>query len=122
MLGPDLEIGLTLQKMYSTDCEGGALKRADRLRPAQQQHSRVTSERSRSLPRHYQQSRLTSASSNLDLSAATYDYRNDTLYATKAVAVILSEPFVHSASQALAALHKYTCKSDYELQVRLKSN
>ena len=46
-----------MQKMYSTDCEGGTLKRADRLRPAQQQHAKVTSERSRSLPRHYQQSR-----------------------------------------------------------------
>ena len=107
--------------MYSTDCEGGTLKRADRLRPAQQQHAKITSERSRSLPRHYQQSRLTSASSNLDLSSATYDHRNDTLYATKAVAVILSEPFVHSASQVLAALHKYACKSDYDLQVRLTS-
>ena len=106
--------------MYSTDCEGGTLKRADRLRPAQQQHAKVTSERSRSLPRHYQQSRedismlfahanlrffklpheqystkfgiksysmnvkrllflpsgLTSASSNLDLSSATYNYRD----------------------------------------------
>ena len=102
--------------MYSTDCEGGTLKRADRLRPAQQQHAKITSERSRSLPRHYQQSRLTSASSNLDLSSATYDHRNDTLYATKAVAVILSEPFVHSASQVLAAMHKYACKGDYDMQ------
>ena len=43
-------------------------------------------------------------------------YRNDTLYATKAIAVILSEPFVHSASQVLAAMHKYACKGDFELQ------
>jgi hypothetical protein len=108
----------TLQKMYSTEAEGGTLKRgADRLRPRSAAQAKVTSERSRSLPRHYQQSRLSSASSNLDLSAATYDYRNDTLYATKGVALMVSEPLVHAATKVLMAMHKYIGKSDFDLQV-----
>jgi hypothetical protein len=35
----------------------------------------------------------------LDLSGASYDYRRDTLYATKSVAVILSDSLVSMASQ-----------------------
>ncbi len=106
----------TLQKMYSTEAaEGGTLKRADRLRPRSAAQAKVTSERSRSLPRHYQQSRLTSASSNLDLSAATYDYRNDTLYATKGVAVLLSEPLAHAATAVLTAMHKYVGNEEFDL-------
>ncbi len=47
----------TLQKMYSTEAEGGTLKRTDRLRPRSAKASQggASSERSRSLPRHYQQ-------------------------------------------------------------------
>ena len=48
----------TLQKMYSTEAEGGGtLKRADRLRPrsAKGSSGSTSSDRSRSLPRHYQQ-------------------------------------------------------------------
>ncbi len=49
----------TLQKMYSTEAaEGGTLKRTDRLRPRSAKDRAGASERSRSLPRHYQQVRL----------------------------------------------------------------
>ena len=74
--------------MYSTESECGTLKRTDRLRPRTSQANKMTSERSRSLPRHYQQARL--STSTLDLSSATYDYRVDTLYVMKGVALILS--------------------------------
>ena len=75
----------------------------------------MTSERSRSLPRHYQQSKL--STSTLDLSSATYDYRKDTLYVTKAVAVVLAEKLVRTASKVLLAMHKYISRADFDIQV-----
>ena len=122
----------TLQKMYSTETEGngggnggasgssqgsGTLRRSDRLlRPRSSGSSRTSSERSRSLPRHYQQSRLLSTST-LDLSGANYDYTRDTLYATKAVALVCAEPLVQAATTVLSAMHKYIGKSDFDLKV-----
>lgn len=102
----------TLQKMYSTEAEGGTLKRTDRVRP---RSARAPSERSRSLPRHYQQSRL--STSTLDLSSATYDYRKNTLYVTKAIAVLCAEPLVNIAQQILTSMQKYIQKSDFDIQV-----
>ena len=56
-------------------------------------------------------------SSTLDLSGASYDYRRDTLYATKSIAVILSDTLVTMASQVLVAMQKYINKSDFDVQV-----
>eukprot|EP00095_Tigriopus_kingsejongensis_P007193 maker-scaffold192_size271026-snap-gene-0.15 protein:Tk07193 transcript:maker-scaffold192_size271026-snap-gene-0.15-mRNA-1 annotation:"denn domain-containing protein 5b" len=102
----------TLQKMYSTEAEGGTLKRTDRMRP---RSAKAPSERSRSLPRHYQQSRL--STSTLDLSSATYDYRKNTLHVTKAIALMCAEPLVEIAHQILVSMQKYICKSDFNIQV-----
>ena len=78
--------------------------------------ARVSSERSRSLPRHYTgQYRL--SSSTLDLSSAYYDYQKDILYVTKSVAFVLSEPLVSTAEHILLAIHKYINKSDFDIQV-----
>ena len=78
--------------------------------------ARVSSERSRSLPRHYTgQYRL--SSSTLDLSSAYYDYQKDILYVTKSVAFVLSEPLVSTAKHILLAIHKYINKSDFDIQV-----
>ena len=104
--------------MYSTESECGTLKRTDRLRPRTATASsgnKMTSERSRSLPRHYQQARL--STSTLDLSSATYDYRVDTLYVMKGVALICTEPLVSLTGQILKGMHKYIGKSDYDIQV-----
>ncbi len=62
------------------------------------------------------QSKLLS-SSTVDLSCATYDYRKDTLYATKGVALLCGEPMVHAAWQVLTAMHAYICRTDFDLQV-----
>lgn len=75
----------------------------------------MTSERSRSLPRHYQQSKL--STSTLDLSSASYDYRKDTLYVTKGISVICSQPLVHVASQILLAMNNYVGRSNFDIQV-----
>ena len=53
-------------------------------------------ERSRSLPRHYQQSRL--SSSTLDLSEASYDYRKSVLYVTKVSLTIFLTSTMHQFS------------------------
>ena len=98
--------------MYSTEAEGGTLKRTDHLRPPRS--AKVTSERSRSLPRHYQQSRL--SASSLDLSSATYDYRKDSLYVTKAIAFLVEEPLVHVSSDVLLAMQNYICQNDFDVQ------
>lgn len=110
--------------MYSTESEGGTLRRSDRLRSrlsassaSSSGQNRSSNERSRSLPRHYQQSRLLSTST-LDLSSASYDYRQDTLYVTKGVAFICAEPIVQVAQQVLMTMYKYICKSDYDIQVK----
>ena len=72
-------------------------------------------ERSRSLPRHYQQSRL--SSSTLDLSEASYDYRKSVLYVTKAIALILNQPLVFAAEKVLTTMQKYVSKNDYDLSI-----
>lgn len=79
--------------------------------------ARVSSERSRSLPRHSTgQYRL--SGSTLDLSSAYYDYQKDILYVTKSVALVLSEPLVSTAEHILMAIYKYINKSDFDAQVR----
>ena len=79
--------------------------------------ARVSTERSRSLPRHNTgQFRL--SSSTLDLSSAYYDYQKDVLYVTKSVALVLSEPLVSSAEHVLMAIYKYINKSDFDVPVR----
>ena len=117
----------TLQKMYRTENAGRSRGGADkdnvgsgsgdtmgrnRERP---RSARLNTERSRSLPRHYQQARL--SSSTLDLSSATYDYDKDTLYVSKSVSLILSEPLVSTAGHILVTMHKYVNKSDFDIQV-----
>ena len=109
----------TLQKMYTTEVEvvGGAssIRRTrNELRPRSAKTS-TTTERSRSLPRHYQQSRL--SSSTLDLSEASYDYRKSVLYVTKAIALILNEPLVFAAEKVLTTMQKYVNKNDYDLNI-----
>ncbi len=114
----------TLQKMYTTEVEvvGGASS----IRRTRNEHSRPRSanksgsgadrnERSRSLPRHYQQSRL--SSSTLDLSDASYDFRKSVLYVTKAIALILNEPLVYAAEKVLSTMQKYVCKHDFDINV-----
>ncbi len=54
----------------------------------------------------------------MDLSSATYDYRKDTLYATKGLALLCGEPMVSAASQVLLAMHAYIGRSDCDLHVR----
>lgn len=110
----------TLQKMYTTEVEvvGGAssIRRNSRMQDKRPRSAQKPSnERSRSLPRHYQQSRL--SSSTLDLSDASYDYRKSVLYVTKAIALVLSEPLVFAAEKVLTSMQKYICKNDYDLQV-----
>ena len=61
------------------------------------------------------------SSSTVDLSSATYDYRKDTLYATKGVALLCGEPLVNSATQVLLAMHSYIGKSDCDLQARRRA-
>ena len=78
--------------------------------------ARVSNERSRSLPRHYT-GKYKLSSSTLDLSSAYYDYQKDTLYVTKSVAMVLSEPIVSAAESILMAIHKYINKSDFDVQV-----
>ena len=56
--------------------------------------------------------------SSLDLSAASYDVDTDTLYVTKSVSLVLSEPLVSTAEQVLVAMHKYIQKSDFDVQVK----
>ena len=77
--------------------------------------ARVASERSRSLPRHYNQ-RFRS-SSTVDLSSASYDCNKDTLYVTKSIALICSRPLVYITNQVLNSMYKYINKSDYDLSV-----
>ena len=67
------------------------------------------------MPRHYQQSRL--SSSTFDLSEASYDYRKSVLYVTKAIALIINEPLVFAAEKVLLTMQKYVCKNDFDLQV-----
>ncbi len=57
------------------------------------------------------------SSSTVDLSAATYDYRKDTLYATKGVAVVCGEALVHAATAVLTAMHQYVCRTDCDINV-----
>ncbi len=78
----------------------------------------------RSLPRHYhhQQGLTRLSSSTLDLSSASYDYRKDTLYASKAVALVCSEPLVDAATKVLKSLYRYSAKSDFDLQVRMQAS
>ena len=57
------------------------------------------------------------SASTLDLSSATYDYRKDTLYTTKAIAFILTEPLVEIAGQILTSMQKYVCRDDFDVQV-----
>ena len=78
--------------------------------------ARVSNERSRSLPRHYT-GKYKLSSSTLDLSSAYYDHQKDTLYVTKSVAMVLSEPIVSTAENILMAIHKYINKSDFDIQV-----
>jgi hypothetical protein len=52
------------------------------------------------------------------LSCASYDYRRDTLYATKSIALILSDSLVSMATQVSLAIHKYINKSDFDVQVQ----
>ena len=101
--------------MYSTDSESGTvgtIKKCDRIRPSSA--TRPNSERSRSLPRHYT-TRL--SGSSIDLSGAKYDYRKDTLYVTKSISIICSQPFVNTSSQVLQSILKYVSRPDYDLQV-----
>ena len=79
--------------------------------------ARVSSERSRSLPRHYSGQLSRFSNSTLDLSSACYDYQKDILYVTKSVGLVLSEPLVTSAEHVLMAMHKYINKSDFDVQV-----
>ena len=78
--------------------------------------ARVSNERSRSLPRHYT-GKYKLSSSTLDLSSAYYDHQKDTLYVTKSVAMVLSEPIVSTAENILMAIHKYINRSDFDVQV-----
>jgi hypothetical protein len=109
----------TLQKMFTTEVEvaggGGASSIRRTPRNERPRSANKPSERSRSLPRHYQQSRL--SNSTLDLSEASYDYRKSVLYVTKSIAVILSEPLVFAAEKVLTTMQKYVCKNDYDLSV-----
>jgi hypothetical protein len=121
--------------MYSTESEvaGAGANRQQRttersLRPRSAGTAKSSSERSRSLPRHYQQVRMTAAtsssifSSNVDLSAATYDYRKNSLFVTKAVALICSEAMVSVATQVLESMLNYVKKSSqYDVQVSYKN-
>jgi len=105
----------TLQKMYTTDAESGTvgtIKKSGGIRPSSV--TRPSSERSRSLPRHYT-TRL--SGSSLDLSEAKYDFRKDTLYVTKSLSIICSQPYVKTSSQVLHSIYKYICRPDYDLQV-----
>ena len=68
------------------------------------------------MPRHYT-GKYKLSSSTLDLSSAYYDYQKDTLYVTKSVAMVLSEPIVSAAENILMAIHKYINKSDFDIQV-----
>jgi hypothetical protein len=68
----------------------------------------------RSLPRHYT-TRL--SGSNLDLSEAKYDYRKDTLYVSKSISIICSQPFVNTSTQVLHSIHKYVSRNDYDIHV-----
>ena len=85
--------------------------------------------RSRSLPRHYT-TRL--SGSSLDLSGAKYDFRKDTLYVSKSISVICSQPYVRTSSQVslifpgqgdirvlqvLHSIHKYVSRADYDIHV-----
>lgn len=84
----------------------------------------MSSERSRSLPRHYQHTRL-STGSTIDLSPLPpsssssyyYDCSKDTLYVTKAVALILNEALISVAEKILVSMHKYINKSDFSVKV-----
>lgn len=105
----------TLQKMYTTDAESGTvgtIKKTDRIRPSSA--TRPNNERSRSLPRHYT-TRL--SGSSLDLSGARYDFRKDTLYVSKSISIICSQPFVNTSSQVLHSIHKFINKHDYDIHV-----
>merc|ERR1719320_484885 len=102
----------TLQKMYSTEAECGTIKKSDRIRPSSA--TRPNNVRSRSLPRHYT-TRL--SGSSLDLSGAKYDFRKDTLYVTKSLSIICSQPYVKTSSQVLHSIYKYIFRQDYDIQV-----
>ncbi len=115
----------SLQKMYTAESEvtkgsvnSSSIKRRsnnDKFSERPRSANKSSNERSRSLPRHYQQARL--SSSTLDLSEATYDYRNSVLYVTKAIAILVAEPLVAAASRVLTTMQKYVCKTDYDLNV-----
>lgn len=109
----------SLQKMYTIEVEsvGGAssIRRARNEQRPRSAKTGGTTERSRSLPRHYQQSRL--SNSTLDLSEASYDYRKSVLYVTKAIALILNEPLVFAAEKVLTTMQKYVKKNDYDLNI-----
>jgi len=105
----------TLQKMHTTAAESGTvgtIKKSDMRRPSSA--TRPASERSRSLPGHYT-TRL--SGSSLDLSEARYDFRKDSLYVTKSISVICSQPFVNTSTQVLHSIHKYINKHDYDIHV-----
>jgi len=102
----------TLQKMYSTEAECGTLKKSDRIRPSSA--TRPNNVRSRSLPRHYS-TRL--SGSSLDLSSAKYDFRKDTLYVTKSISIICSQPFVTTSTQVLNSICKFISRNDYDIHI-----
>merc|ERR1719312_312517 len=102
----------TLQKMYSTEAECGTIKKSDRIRPSSA--TRPNNVRSRSLPRHYT-TRL--SGSSLDLSSANYDFRKDTLYVTKSISIICSQPFVNTSTQVLNSICKFISRNDYDIHI-----
>jgi len=102
----------TLQKMHTTETECGTIKKAERTRPSSV--GRPNNTRSRSLPRHYT-TRL--SGSSLELSSSSYDYRKDTLYATKSIALICSRSLPHTANQVLHSIHRFINRSDYDIHV-----
>ena len=64
--------------------------------------------------RHYT-TRL--SGSSIDLSGAKYDFRKDTLYVTKSISLICSQPFVNTSSLVLKSIYKFISRHDYDLQV-----
>ncbi|XP_023347646.1 DENN domain-containing protein 5B, partial [Eurytemora carolleeae] len=102
----------SLQKMHNTETECGTIKKTERVRPSSA--GRQNNARSRSLPRHYT-TRL--SGSTLELSTASYDYRNDTLYATKSISLICSLPLQHAASQVLHSIHRFINRTDYDINI-----
>uniref|UniRef100_A0A0K2V7U8 DENN domaincontaining protein 5Blike [Apis florea] n=1 Tax=Lepeophtheirus salmonis TaxID=72036 RepID=A0A0K2V7U8_LEPSM len=105
----------TLQHMHSTEMAGESSCSNSRRTAERPKSARVTSERSRSLPRHYNQ-RFRS-SSTVDLSGAFYDSSKDNLYVTKSLAFISSQPLVSIAQQVLYSIYKYINTVDYDISV-----